>query len=168
MFLSWVTYKTVAYEPYCLRGLTYSEEDGFERLKGCGTWTIIQQFVFNDRVEHAHAIIAECVDKKQLIVAFRGTEFDMNNTQNTVNDWLFGCFDSFLVSWNESTDSGSVHRGFYHHYDCVVTGIHSVIEKHLQDGYTVIFAGHSQGNNRLFQSKQIINLYYYQVEHLLV
>ncbi len=145
MFFSWVAYKDISKDPTCLVNLEYSETTGHGRLKGFGTWKITGQYVTNEMLEHAHAIVAECEQQKQIIVAFRGTELDFaNRFKSSMHDWIYGCFNAALIDWE--VGKGRCHSGFFVHYKSVAKQILDQVLSYADRGYTVYFTGHSQGS----------------------
>jgi predicted lipase len=146
MFFAWLVYDLKLYNN--LTGTVYSADTGHELLKGFGSWSILTEYYKDTKQEIIHAIIAVCEERKEAIVAFRGTQstFSENHRSTTMNDWVYGCFDAHLVSWNRTIqDCGSVHHGFFKHFQSISKEIPKQLKECVYAGYTVTFTGHSQG-----------------------
>jgi triacylglycerol lipase len=73
------------------------------------------------------------VSDKALIVAFRGTEIDLNDIYADIN-----------AKWQEGL-YGKVHKGFYDALECVWRDISGFLDDHSVDSLPVWFTGHSLG-----------------------
>jgi hypothetical protein len=148
MFFSWVSYAESSYKiSDWLVGQKFSATEGYSRLEGFSEWIVTSEFLRDERLEHIHALVCHSDERKQAIVAFRGTELNITERwEQTLNDWVYGCFDSALIEWNkEETKCGRVHAGFLKHYKSIAEQVQSQLVSYFENGFTVIFTGHSQG-----------------------
>jgi hypothetical protein len=148
MFFSWVAYEEKAFSiTNHLLGRKYSEESGYPRLSGCGSWEIVSDFIKDEKLEHIRTLVVRSCEKKFVIVAFRGTELNiLQRFQGTINDWMYGCFAMNLVNWKkDKPELGKCHNGFLRHYSSIAEELFCDVRKYFDDGYTIIFTGHSQG-----------------------
>lgn len=114
-----------------------------------GTWTIRNEFHFERDLQNAHAILVDNQDLGVVIVAYRGTEFRMDDRiQQSFNDWIFGNCKVKLIPWSSSENEskhGRVHKGFFVHYSTLEHGIKLALDSYVNAGYRIVVTGHSQG-----------------------
>ena len=102
----------------------FSEETGYKILRGFGEWRVISEFVKDTKLEVVRALLLVCEERKQMIVAFRGTStsFDSKEMRTaSINDWIYGSLHAHHSPWRRGSSNkyGTVHHGFLRHYQSI-------------------------------------------------
>ncbi|KAL0491998.1 lipase [Acrasis kona] len=148
MFVSWLTYETVAKK---FIGKSPLEYDFMGRITKCGEhWRVVNEYHYELELINSHAMVTVNEVLGVAVISFRGTELTIKNDRwdTVLNDWIFGDLKMNLVDCRvagNSTNCGRVHEGFQLHYKMLQPAVEAQIKAFLFAGYKVIITGHSKG-----------------------
>lgn len=178
MFFSWVVYD----KKQGKIGTEWGERFGDNRLKGCGEWEISQLFYhfssiqkkdndeittvpksekvkggfdFNMYNHRQFVLFAENKKAGTVLIVFRGTE-------DNIADWLDDLeMQKIDCPFTEhGLDCGKIHEGFFRSYEMVRDVVQLQAKQYLDQGYNIIFNGHSQGSaTSSFAALELVNKY---------
>jgi hypothetical protein len=144
MFMAWVAYDNVAGH---FMGKSFT--DG-KRMRGCGSWKVINEFHYERDGANTHAIVAVNEKSGVAIVTFRGTEssFFQERTEEAFHDWINSNFHYKKEPCSLASGcTGQVHGGFQHGYKVIARNLETQMKVLADSGYQLIFAGHSKGGS---------------------
>ncbi|KAF9462219.1 Alpha/Beta hydrolase protein [Collybia nuda] len=94
----------------------------------------------SDAATGTQGFIALDRDKKEVVVAFRGSESLLDAYMDVKFDLV-----PFVVSNIGGPQGVKVHQGFLQAWNGVAKTVNTVVREYLKDGYTLVITGHSLG-----------------------